>query len=122
MIRTSRIGYCDGIDITVKSCAPEWRGLTPTWEMVMQFKSGCLSKGEYTRRYLSLLESPAGRDAVLRLVDHVREHGYVVLLCYCRPGAFCHRILLAQHLEQFGLPYDGEVRLEDSLFEPPPTT
>ena len=121
MIRTSKVGYCEGIDVTVKSCALEWRGLAPTWDMVMEFKRLRLSKEEYTRQNLAILESPEGQAAVQHLVEYARQHDPVVLLCYCRMNAFCHRVLLARHLEQFGLEYGGEITIGDFPFDDPPS-
>lgn len=68
--------------------------LAPSWRLVQEAKSGAIDDDEYIRRYraevLSKLEpgrvfADLGDDAIL--------------LCWERPGAFCHRRLVAEWLE-----------------------
>jgi len=120
IIKTSQIGLYDGIDVTRKSSSYELRGLTPHWDMIKNFKSGLLSRENYTRLYLDILQTFDGELAVERLVVRIKKEGLRILLCYCKPGAFCHRVLLARHLEQFGLEYGGEMGLADFPFDDPP--
>src|SRR5258708_38983906 len=94
---TSRIGYQgpDGLDITVKSATGIGRLLAPTWAMVGGVKHWnrykTLTSEEYTALYYELLRNRfrADRQPFLDLVQ--RE--YLVLLCFCPVGAFCHRHL-----------------------------
>jgi len=80
------------VDVTVKS-GTFW-AVKPTWDMVMGYKRGEISEKEYTRRYLEILER--NKKQVL---DFFSNCGQVTLCCYCRPNAFCHRVLLAKWLE-----------------------
>lgn len=98
-IYTAQIGYkgLDGYDITVKSGD---KVFAPTWNMVMDYKRGKLSKEAYSSMYreLMLRSWREHRQAWLDLLN--REE--VTLVCYCRPGDFCHRLLLAEYLVKLG--------------------
>lgn len=82
------------VDTTIKSGA---RFLAPEWEMVMGHKAGSLSDGDYTDRYLkilnrSLITNPEDWDRLL-------SQPSVCLACYCRAGCFCHRLLLVPFMK-----------------------
>jgi len=90
-------GGWECIDVTVKSGLAVF---APTWSMVMGYKNGVLSEGEYTQRYgrmmrKSLLENTSEWLGILR-----KEK--VALLCYCSSGSFCHRHLLKGYLLKVG--------------------
>ncbi len=69
--------------------------LAPSWRLLAAAKSGAIDEDEYIRRYraeiLSKLD-PAGVYADLG--------EDAVLLCWERSGAFCHRRLVAEWLEE----------------------
>jgi len=81
--------------------------LAPTWRLVQAAKSGAIDDDEYTRRY---------RAEVLSKLDPARVRADLgddaVLLCWERPGAFCHRRLVAEWFEEtlgVSVPEVGEV-------------
>lgn len=73
--------------------------LAPTWDMVKGHKLGIYSDAQYTAKYIPLI--------VLSQCDHRAEWlkliqmDEVAISCYCKAGAFCHRVLLIRILEQF---------------------
>ncbi|MDI7268516.1 MAG: DUF488 family protein, partial [Myxococcota bacterium] len=69
--------------------------LRPSWKLVEAAKSGTITNDEYERRYRA--EVLDGLDpAVVR-----RELGDdAILLCWERPGAACHRRIVARWLEE----------------------
>lgn len=78
------------IDTTVKS---GYKILAPTWDMVMDFKSGKLSWDEYTKIYNNLMvESLDNYPEMWKSLFH--DNTTLALGCYCRPGRSCHRHLL----------------------------
>jgi len=94
-----------GVDITVKSASGMARLVAPTWPMVMGYKRNTLTAEEYTAQYLDILESR--RAEILEWVSGLP--GVITLRCYCRPKAFCHRVILAQWLVlNAGVEYRGE--------------
>lgn len=96
-IKTARVGYKPEpnelvIDITVKNNPNHV--LAPTWDMVMDFKKGKISWGEYKEKYLDLLR----RRWKTRKAEfmHIIEEGQtktVVLLCFCNDETRCHRTI-----------------------------
>lgn len=98
------------LDVTVKSGD---RVFAPTWPMVMGYKNGTLSEAQYTADYVSLMTS-SYRENKERWLE-VLNMGEVTLLCYCKPGAFCHRTILAQLLEATGPSLGIEVVNEGEL-------
>lgn len=112
---TGRVSYSgvDGLDITVKSGKGIGKVFAPTWDMVMGVKQGRITEAEYTERFLNLLRERYRQDEGAFIEVLKREQ--VVLMCYCRAGAFCHRHLVVDVLEKVakskGLPFErgGEV-------------
>jgi len=97
----------DRLDVTVKTGI---KAFAPTWEMVLGYKSGILSKQKYEEQYIALLtrswkENRAEWEKLLRMSE-------VTLVCFCKPGNFCHRVLLATVMEKCGFVYKGERNLD----------
>ena len=92
----------DRVDITVKSGIKQ---LAPTWGMVTAYKRGELPENAYIPLYLSRIEQL--RDEDLEALIHSKNP---ILVCFCPPGNFCHRVLLAEYLaKKFNIPYVGEL-------------
>lgn len=94
----------DTLDITVKS-ATEWMGkfLRPSWQIVMAHKRGDITDDEYTPRYKQMLRdryAAGSNTATIHRWFHTTDR--VVLKCYCRDGAFCHRHIAAEVLKSIG--------------------
>lgn len=105
-IYTSQYNYKgkNRLDITVKT-GPNW--LAPTWDMVMGYKSGEITQDKYTELYYNKMRLS---------YTHLREYwnwllkrNEIVLVCFCKAGDFCHRILLADILVKLGAEYLGEI-------------
>ncbi|HRW82649.1 MAG TPA: DUF488 family protein [Methanothrix sp.] len=68
--------------------------LAPSWSLLSAAKSGAVDEDEYIRRY---------RAEVLSKLDPATVYADLgedaVLLCWERPGAFCHRRLVAEWFE-----------------------
>lgn len=105
----------DRLDITVKGKDTIGSAFAPTWDMVMKFKRGEMSESEYGRRYIDLLRKSyqTRPDAWQNLLSRPE----VTLVCFCKAGDFCHRVLLAQLMRaHFGFDYKGE-RSTRNFFE-----
>jgi uncharacterized protein YeaO (DUF488 family) len=105
IVRTSSIHYGgpDRLDITVKSGD---KTFAPTWDMVMGLKRGVISEAQYRQQYLELMRASYRRhrkrwDVVLAMKE-------CTLVCYCKSGEFCHRLILAEILVKLGAEYGGE--------------
>ena len=91
-----RYSNSDRTDITIKS---GWKTFAPTWDMVMGLKNGTLTEQEYTEQYRQLM--------IKSRTEHYHDwwslllRDEVTLVCFCRKGAFCHRVLLAKLLEEW---------------------
>ena len=96
----------DRIDITVKSALYPWDVFAPTWEMVMTYKrSG--NKEIYIEQYKAIIDKAfeLHQQQLSVLLESDRT---ITLVCFCKPGDFCHRVLLAKHFESLGATYYGE--------------
>jgi uncharacterized protein YeaO (DUF488 family) len=84
------------LDTTVKSGCFE---VAPSWDMVSGSKNGTLSPEAYTTLYDRVIERSQVKypEFWAALLDHSE----IALACYCRPGVFCHRHLLAKHLRKY---------------------
>jgi len=97
------------IDITVKSAVGKMRLVAPTWDMVMGYKRRVITKNEYTMLYMDILEQ--NEERILDAFSPYAASKEIALACYCRPGRFCHRVLLAEWLvEKLDWEYAGERR------------
>lgn len=106
-IYTAQVGYNgpDALDVTVKAGSP----FGPTWYMVMGTKSGKISHDEYVAMYHEILTSRFYRNP--EIFEELLGRKVVTLLCYCPPGRFCHRVLLAEWLRdnmEGHIVYEGE--------------
>ncbi|MCL6559472.1 MAG: hypothetical protein K6U74_11870 [Firmicutes bacterium] len=109
-VHTAQYNYRgeDRLDITVKSGD---KTFAPTWDMVMAYKSGKITQEEYTEMYYALMRRSYQNNR--RRWEEVLAMDKVVLVCFCRAGDFCHRLLLAGILEKLGAEYCGEINLSN---------
>lgn len=94
-----------GVDITMKSAVSWARAFAPTWGMVLGSKNyhaqqrgeaikyrdhPPLSEAAYEAAYAQLLERVPHETwrSLWQLAQ--AQGGALTLLCYCRPGEFCH--------------------------------
>lgn len=84
--------------------------LAPTWEMVNKHKTGEMTNKSYIIRYNKIL-SKLNLNAVLKAFPSGS-----ILLCWEKPGDFCHRRLVAKWIEKetgMVVPELSEQRLEE---------
>jgi uncharacterized protein YeaO (DUF488 family) len=96
--------------IGISRYPPDWldvqsvRPLAPEAKLLMDYKAGKVSDAEYDRIYTENLQAHKGN--VTHILNRLAETGlkHIVLCCYEKPGAFCHRHLLADFLNrEYGL-------------------
>ncbi len=84
------------IDITVKAKNSLF---APTWDMVMAYKNGKMSEAVYSEMYKKMMRwsyithKKEWHDTITNAIGST-----LTLTCYCKPGDFCHRILLQKYL------------------------
>lgn len=108
-VYTSTYNYTgkNRLDITVKGIDPIGSYFAPTWSMVMGYKSGQCSVEEYTRLYEQKMDDCVKNNP--EIWSRVLGYDRITLVCFCKSGDFCHRILLARRLENMGAVYHGEI-------------
>jgi hypothetical protein len=94
------------LDITVKGQDPVGRIMAPTWDMVMGHKNGTLGNEGYVKLYYEQIERT--KASSLALWQQFLRMGEVTLVCFCKAGAFCHRVEMAKVLVEWGHTYVGE--------------
>lgn len=110
VIQTSQFRYRgeDRLDITSKTQDPVGKLFAPPWGLVQNYRSGYMPEGLYRGKYRAILE----RNLHLHSADFdellTRER--IVLVCFCPPGDFCHRLLAANFLQCLGAWYKGEIQ------------
>lgn len=70
--------------------------LAPTWKLVSAYKTGEINAEEYKKRYLDMLRRKNDGDP-RNVLMYLRDGD--VLLCYEKPGEFCHRHVAAEWLK-----------------------
>jgi len=105
-------GNSDGFDLVIATSTRNYRGpgevidctytvksiFAPQWDMVDGIKNGTMTEEQYTERYHALMMSSYRAHKELWLKAINSKH--IVLVCYCKPGQFCHRTILAGYLRQ----------------------
>ena len=99
-ISTSRPKGYD-VDVEFKTLYPDYPS------MVGPHKAGVIDDAEYTRRYTEKVLEP-NREKILSGIrtiqaDAAADGQDVYLFCYCKPGDFCHRYLVANFLIENGI-------------------
>lgn len=90
--------------LSISGKAPDWykgpqfKILAPKYEFFAAYKAGEIDSDGYTSEYKRLVLRPLNPRLIYdRLTE---EHGRdVTLLCYEKPGEFCHRRLVAEWFE-----------------------
>lgn len=75
-----------------------WRGkwcvdLAPPWDLVDKWKKGLINERQYKEKYQPILDELDATESYKMLGENA------ILLCWCKPGEFCHRRLVADWLE-----------------------
>lgn len=96
----------DRLDITVQGNDSFGQLFSPTWGMVNGYKDGSINKEMYTIMYHTLMK----QSYRFNYEDWVELLNWdiVTLVCFCKKGEFCHRLLLAEYLVKCGAEYIGE--------------
>lgn len=83
---------------------PQYKKLAPSWSIYKEYKDSG-DKERYTRRFiaeiLSELDPSQVINDLIRLAGEERKD--IALVCYEKPGDFCHRHLVADWLGKFGI-------------------
>lgn len=106
----------DGVKLSVSITTPgwadvdgHWNAVKPDWHLIEKFKNDA-DEAAYTEAYNAKL---AGLDLTedIKVLRGIRDN--VFLMCYEAPDKFCHRHLLAEHINsKYGLDvreYEGGI-------------
>lgn len=105
-MRTSYFGFCGHLanPVSISWKAPDWytgpeyKVLAPTYQILMAYKRREIDEAGYTEAYNnSVLARLDPYDTYCQIVDNWGLT--VTLLCYEKPGDFCHRRLVAKWFE-----------------------
>ena len=94
------------LDATVKTGD---KIFAPSWEIVTDVKSGRITEEEYTTRYTAKMRASYKSHKFHWLEQLKQEH--LAIACFCPPGCFCHRHILAKMFEAVGKAEGIEVKL-----------
>jgi uncharacterized protein YeaO (DUF488 family) len=110
------VAKAEGIPLIDTTFAAQPPYLSPTREIVMNYKGDRITEAEYTTHFISILaqrqiDYPVQWTAFLQMEE-------VCVACYCKAGKFCHRHLLIEIIrkrcELDGIPFEhmGEITKE----------
>jgi uncharacterized protein YeaO (DUF488 family) len=101
MVKTARIGdTIKGIkiDITVKNNPRHI--LSPTWDLVIDFKRNKIQWAEYEQKYKLLISRRLKmRKKEFDELMNLAKRTDIVLTCFCKDERFCHRRLAKEIIE-----------------------
>lgn len=87
--------------IAISRKPPDWYTgttlpeLAPTWKMIMAYKEGNITETDFISMYVDLLHRQ--RFDPNKFIEPLPDSTF--LLCYEKPGDFCHRRVLAEWIE-----------------------
>lgn len=87
------------VDVEFEMVYPDYK------TMVAPHRDGSIDDAEYTRRYKEAVLDPK-KDRILEAVGRMKEMAEdrdIYLMCYEKPGAFCHRYLVSNFLNENGI-------------------
>lgn len=94
------------IDITAKSGL---KPFAPDFANVMKYKRGELGEEEYTRLYLQKMA--LSQERYPQYWERLLAYPELAVGCYCKPGAYCHRLLFAELAKTYLESKGRQVRL-----------
>jgi ribA/ribD-fused uncharacterized protein len=94
------------LDITVKGQDPIGKLFAPTWDMVNKYKQNH-NEEEYMDLYKGMMYDSQLHNP--QIWNDLLRRDYLVLVCFCKYGNFCHRHLLVAELIKKGVAYHGEI-------------
>ena len=81
------------VDVRFEKAIPDWAFI------VKPYKDGLITKEEYEERYILQLDK--FRENILGVAEYFNSTGKdYILLCYEKPGDFCHRHILADYINK----------------------
>ena len=81
------------------SKSQDYKKLAPPWALVNRYKKGLVSTEQYTQEYTFLVLFWLNPIEVLKEITSLFGED-ASLLCYEKPGDFCHRRIVAEWLEK----------------------
>lgn len=77
----------------------DWSDVKPDMSLVLDYKAGRCTDGQYKQQYLAQLRHrhAAIKEMVLWMQSQPMP---IVLLCHCGKGKFCHRRILAEYIKE----------------------
>ena len=95
---------CGVVPISIARWSPRnWTGERMLWLAPTPYMlSDNCTRDEYIRLYKEICNR-VNIDLFVKELNRIGNGNDVALLCYERPGDFCHRHILAEHLKSLGL-------------------
>lgn len=100
------------IPVSIALKSPDWyhgveyKKLAPTWDILNSWKNGVYKNdvNRYTQEFKKQIFDKLDINTVLRDLLNISEDKLynVILLCYEKPGDFCHRHLVADWITNIG--------------------
>ena len=100
------------IPVSIALKSPDWyygleyKKLAPTWDILNSWKNGVYKNdiNHYTQEFKKQILDKLDINTVLHDLLNISENKLhnVILLCYEKPGDFCHRHLVADWITEIG--------------------
>lgn len=102
-----RYGGKDSLNVTTSGKDPIGKAFAPGWRLVNGIKNNTMSEESYIAEYAPMVKKALNANA-----GYLKSLKEVTLTCFCPAGAFCHRVIMAEMMEELGFGvYNGEVDL-----------
>ncbi len=79
----------------------EYKTLAPKYSFFIKYKNKEINEEEYTSEYYKLVLDNLDPKKVLEEIDSITFNmNNIILLCYEKPGDFCHRHIVSKWLSE----------------------
>lgn len=81
----------------------EYKKLAPRWWFFKEWKDGIIDNNGYIKNFYKEVLSDLDPTEVVNYILELTQGKTPVLICYEKPGDFCHRHLVADWLNKAGI-------------------
>ena len=89
---------------------PNIECLAPSTNLLYLYKSNKINYNDFIDSYLTELTcNNNANTTIINLVNLIKSGTDIVLVCYEKDNTYCHRKVLCELIEKFGVIYKGEI-------------
>lgn len=82
---------------------PQYKILAPTYDILMDYKTGQIDENTYTKRYEKDVLSKQDPVKTAKILKQIAGKKEVCIVCFEKDGDFCHRHIVEKWFKENGI-------------------